>query len=232
YAQFQALMPALQQRTLARRLRTERHLLILDNLETITGTSLAIPNTLPEAEQASLRGLLADLLDGQTLVLLGSRGGERWLTDGNNAPLRPTDVYELPGLDDKAASTLAERILERHQATHSRTDTAFLDLMKLLDGFPLALEVVLANLAKQSPQAVLDALRAGDVALDQGTSQTKTESILRCIDHSHSNLAPEAQGLLACLAPFSAVLNTPNLSRYMDYLRQQPALSHLAREPF
>jgi tetratricopeptide (TPR) repeat protein len=230
YAQFQALMPALQQRTLARRLRAERHLVILDNLESITGASLAIPNTLPEAEQASLRSFLADLLDGQTLVLLGSRGGERWLTEGNNAPLRPTDVYELPGLDDEAASTLAERILGRHQATDYRTDAAFLELMKLLDGFPLALEVVLANLAKQSPQAVLDALRAGDVALDQGTSQTKTESILRCIDHSHSNLAPEAQGLLACLAPFSAVLNTPNLSRYMDYLRQQPALAHLPWE--
>ena len=89
--------------------------------------------------------------------------------------------------------------------------------MKLLDGFPLALEVVLANLARQSPQAVLDALRAGDVALDQGTSQSKTESIVRCIDYSHSNLAPEAQGLLACLAPFSAVLNTRVLSRYTDY---------------
>ena len=230
YAQFQALMPALQQRILAQRLRAERHLVILDNLESITGASLAIPNTLPEAEQASLRGFLADLLDGQTLVLLGSRGGERWLTEGSNAPLRPTDVYELPGLDDEAASTLAERILERHQATRYRTDAAFLDLMKLLDGFPLALEVVLANLARQSPQAVLDALRAGDVALDQGTSQSKTESIVRCIDYSHSNLAPEAQGLLACLAPFSAVLNTQSLSQYTDYLRQQPALAHLPWE--
>jgi CHAT domain/NACHT domain len=214
YAQFQALIPALQQRTLAQRLRAERHLVILDNLESITGASLAVPNTLSEAEQASLRGLLADLLDGQTLVLLGSRGGERWLTEGSNAPLRPTDVYELPGLDDEAASTLAERILERHQATHYRTDAAFLDLMKLLDGFPLALEVVLANLARQSPQAVLDALRAGDVALDQGTSQSKTESIVRCIDYSHSNLSPEAQGLLACLAPFSAVLNIQSLFQY------------------
>jgi tetratricopeptide (TPR) repeat protein len=230
YAQFQALMPALQQRTLARRLRAERHLVILDNLESITGASLAIPNTLPEAEQASLRGLLADLLDGQTLVLLGSRGGERWLIEGNNAPLRPTDVYELPGLDDEATSTLAERILERHQATHYRTDAAFLDLMKLLDGFPLALEVVLAKLARQSPQAVLDALRAGDVALDQGSSQSKTESIVRCIEYSHSNLAPEAQGLLACLAPFSAVLNTQLLFRYTNYLQQQPALEHLPWE--
>ena len=97
YAQFQALMPALQQRTLAQRLRAERHLVILDNLESITGASLAIPNTLPEAEQASLRGLLADLLDGQTLVLLGSRGGERWLTEGSNAPCGRRMCTNCPG---------------------------------------------------------------------------------------------------------------------------------------
>jgi hypothetical protein len=53
---------------------------------------------------------------------------------------------------------------------------------------------------------------------------------MRCIDYSHSNLSPEAQGLLACLAPFSAVLNTQSLSRYRDYLRQQPALAHLPWE--
>ena len=86
YAQFQALMPALQQRILARRLRAERHLVILDNLESITGASLAIPNTSPKQNKPACRGLLADLLDGQTLVLLGSRRGERWLTEAATPP--------------------------------------------------------------------------------------------------------------------------------------------------
>jgi hypothetical protein len=55
YAQFQTLMPALQQRTLARRLRAERHLVILDNLESITGASLAIPNTLLRGDERCTR---------------------------------------------------------------------------------------------------------------------------------------------------------------------------------
>ena len=177
-----------------------------------------------------MRGLLADLLDGETLVMLGSRGREAWPHEGPNAPLRPTDVYELPGLDDEAASALAERILERHNATRHRTDEAFLELLKMLDGFPLALEVVLATLARQTPSEVLAALQAGDVALDQGTGQSRTESLLRCIDYSHRQLAPEAQGLLACLAPFTGVLNTQWLPQYTEHLRQQQALAHLPWE--
>ena len=110
FASFQALQPSVRLTLLTRRLRAERHLLILDNLESVTGTSLALPHTLTAEDQGLVRGLPADLLDGETLVLLGSRGREAWLTEGPNAPLRVTEAYELPGLDDEAASTLAERI--------------------------------------------------------------------------------------------------------------------------
>jgi hypothetical protein len=43
---------AAQQALLAERLRSLRHLLILDNLESVTGERLAIQNTLPAGEQA------------------------------------------------------------------------------------------------------------------------------------------------------------------------------------
>src|SRR5205814_3617741 len=120
------------------------------------------------------------------------------------------NIYELPGLDPEAATTLADRILERTNATHYRQDEDLRKLIKVLDGFPLALEVVLANLAHQTPTEVLAALQAGDVSIDIDESkqqdesifEQKTESILRCIDYSHSNLSPEAQQLLLCLAPF------------------------------
>jgi tetratricopeptide (TPR) repeat protein len=136
-------------------------------------------------------------------------------------------VYELGGLDPEAASTLAERILERHNATKYRQDTDLLKLLKLLDGFPLALEVVLANLARQTLTEVLIALQAGDVSLDKGNAQQKTESILRSIDYSHSNLSPEAQQLLLCLAPFTSVVWQDMLEQYPDYMRQKPALATL-----
>ena len=220
---FQPLSPAAQQARLAELLRAQRHLLILDNLESITGSSLAIPNTLPPAEQAELRSFLAALVGGRTLVLLGSRGSEAWLAQAAHGD----NVYELPGLDPEAASTLAERILEQYHATHYRSDADCQKLLALLHGYPLALEVVLANVQRQSPTAILAALQAGDVTLDSQDSQAKTASILRCIEYSHSNLSPEAQALLACLAPFTSVLNTRYLPQYTQALQQQPALAHL-----
>ncbi len=129
--QFRAMELQVQQKMLAQRLRSERHLLILDNLESVTGENLAIQNTMTTEEQAALRGFLGDLLDGDTLVLLGSRGGGvwgpgdpgvgggrggggDWLVREAGAPLRENDIYDIPGLDAEAASMLAERILERH----------------------------------------------------------------------------------------------------------------------
>ncbi len=240
YTDFQPLSPKAQQAMLAQDLRGNNHLLILDNLESITGAYLAIQHTLPPDEQAALHSFLADLArgNGKTRVLLGSRGGEDWLAKGTF----DDNLYDLGGLDDEAASTLADRILERNHATKYRKDEKEQEnlkkLIKVLDGFPLALEVVLANLAHQAPAQVLAALQAGDVTLDIEESkqqdksifEQKTESILHCIDYSHSNLSPEAQQLLLCLAPFTSVIWLGYLDEYTEQLRQQPALAGLPFE--
>ncbi|MDM8515020.1 tetratricopeptide repeat protein [Desulfobacterales bacterium HSG16] len=235
---FRSLAPQAQAKNLAQKLRNKRHLLILDNLESVTGENLAIQNTLPIEEREILRNFLADLLDGETLVLLGSRGGEAWLVDGANAPLRKTDIYDLPGLDSEAASTLADRILKRHVQDNStleqyRKSDEFKSLLKLLDGYPLPLEVVLANLSRQTPADVLKALQAGVVALDpKKDSGEKTESILKCIDYSHSNLSEDAQKLLLCIAPFTGVIDISHLPQYIEKLKAQEKLADLPFENF
>ena len=103
--------------------------------------------------------------------------------------------------------------------------------MGFLDGHPLALEVVLANLARQTPSEVLEALEVGDVdsvdTTDPKEKSDKTQSILRCIEYSHGNLSPEAQGLLSCLAPFTSVVDTGLLPAYSERLKAQPALASL-----
>jgi len=234
YTDFQSLAPAAQQAMLSQDLRSKNHLLILDNLESITGAHLAIQHTLPPGEQAALRSFLTDLAKGHTLILLGSRGGEDWLAKGTF----DDNIYELPGLDPEAASTLADRILERNNVTKYRQEEDLRKLIKVLDGFPLALEVVLANLTHQTPTGVLATLQAGDVKLDIDESkqqdksifEQKTESILRCIDYSHSNLSPEAQQLLLCLAPFTSVIDLGLMKQYTARLQQQSALATLPFE--
>lgn len=87
FAGFQAMDERAQMQKLADKLRTERHLLILDNLESIQGGYFAVKNTLSPDEQVKLKTFLA-LLRGsetdfkdqniieQTIVLLGSRSAE------------------------------------------------------------------------------------------------------------------------------------------------------------
>ena len=91
--------------------------------------------------------------------------------------------------------------------------------MKVLAGYPLALEVVLPNLKSQSPSQILEALQAADFDLDSG-SEDKTKSILKCVEYSHSNLSPDAQRLLICLAPFTGFIHHDFIPNYAEELQK------------
>jgi hypothetical protein len=222
-AQFQALSPAAQAIKLAQLLNSEPYALMLDNLESVTGQALAIQNTLPQAEQTKLKDFLQRLVGGQTKVVLGSRSGEDWL-----AEVYRDNRYALQGLDPQSRTALAEQILARHVGSRERIaalrqEDDFERLMTLLAGYPLAMEVVLANLGRQSAGELLAALDGADVNLDSGSGD-KTQSILKCVEYSHSNLSPEAQKLLLCLAPFKGFIFRPMLPQYAAQLQ--------ALEPF
>ncbi len=223
---FQAFSEDAQQKKLTKALRSARHLLILDNLESVTGSALAIQNGLTATERENLQNFLRELVSGASLVLLGSRGEETWLKTGTFE----TNQFILNGLDSEAASQLVNQILNRHQikAGYKRQDD-FKKLLSLLAGYPLALQVVLQNLTSKTPTDILTALTAGDSAIDLNSTD-KTQSILRCIEYSHSNLSADAQQLLLCLAPFVGVIHIGLLPRYTEQLKQQPVLAYLPFE--
>ncbi|MEI3652409.1 MAG: tetratricopeptide repeat protein [Dolichospermum lemmermannii FEM_B0920] len=219
FASFQAMSQRAQIEKLVAKLRAENYAVILDNLESVTGQQLAIQNTLPETERNQIRDFIGRLVGGQTLVVLGSRSREEWLQQQTFK----FNLYELQGLDQEARTELAEKILEinspRHKIEKIRQDGDFRKLMKLLAGYPLAMEVVLANLQKQTPQEILQGLQAADVNLDVA-SEDKTKSILKCVEYSHSNLSPEAQKLLICLAPFSVFIDRRDIDNYIKQLQK------------
>ena len=203
-------------------LRADRHLLILDNAESITATPAAIPHALSPADQDQIKTLLSRLHGGKTLVLVGSREAETWL-----APASFHDnIYRLHGLDPQASSTLVDRILRRHHATGWLTDTAersaLQDLIGLLGGYPLPMTVVLPVLAAAAPTQVLADLRAG------GTSPDPAGQITRAIEYSHGRLDPALQASLLLLAPFTATIPTgPILDAYQDLLQQDDTVQAL-----
>ena len=219
FARYQVMSQRAQMEKLVAKLRAEKYAVILDNLESVTGQQLAIQNTLPETERNQIRDFIGRLLGGQTLVVLGSRSREEWLQQQTFK----FNLYELQGLDQEARTELAEKILEtnipQHKIEKIRQNRDFRKLMKLLAGYPLAMEVVLANLQKQTPQDILQGLQAADVNLDVA-SEDKTKSILKCVEYSHSNLSPEAQKLLICLAPFSVFIDRRDINNYINELQK------------
>jgi tetratricopeptide (TPR) repeat protein len=199
----------------AKLLRATRHLLILDNAESITATPAAIPHALDPGEQTQIRTLLARLRGGKTLILLGSREAEAWLASGTFG----SSIYPLPGLDPQAASTLTDRILRRHHARRWLDDSterqALQELVDLLGGYPLPMTVVLPVLATTKPSQVLSELRSGDPGADPA------EKIIRAIEYSHGKLNPALQASLLLLAPFTAVIPPGRmLESYRDFLLQ------------
>ncbi len=239
FANFQAMGLGAQRRKLVAVLKAERYAIVLDNLESVTGEALAIQNTLPEAEREEIRKFLLALsegnAEGQTKVVLGSRSDEAWLqetfTVGNQV-----NRYRLRGLDAEARTVLAEKILtstalSQREIEEIRQDESFGRLMKLLAGYPLAMEVVLANLARQSAAEVLAGLDAADVDLDSKT-EDKTKSILKCVEYSHSNLSAAAQKLLLCLAPFKGFIDRADLANYAQELQKLEPFAEWAFDQF
>jgi tetratricopeptide (TPR) repeat protein len=216
--EFQACDLETQQYWLTATLRSTRYVLILDNLESVTAAALSIPNALPETDREVIAAWLRSLLGGKTLVVLGSRGREEWLSRvyGKNH-------LSLQGLDPAARLILAEQILDvkvkdADKIAAIQNDQDFKKLMQLLAGYPLAMEVVLGNLARLSPGEVLAGLDAADVDLDRPDARDKTESILQCIDFSFCGLSEAARNLLVCLAPFSGFIFVGGLEKYAEQL--------------
>ncbi|TRU12060.1 MAG: tetratricopeptide repeat protein [Microcystis sp. Msp_OC_L_20101000_S702] len=216
-ASFQAMNLKARVRKLEQKLRSEAYILILDNLESVTGQPLAIQNTLPENEREEIADFLTNLVGGKTKVILGSRSEETWL----QRRTFKENIYQLQGLDQESRTELAERILERQAKSRKnaiKKDDDFERLMKLLAGYPLAMEVVLANLKRQSPEEIWQGLQLAELA-DVG-DENKTNNIIKCVEYSHSNLSEEAQKLLLCLAPFSGVIFRGVIHQYSQQLQQ------------
>jgi len=216
-ASFQAMNLKARVRKLEQKLRSEAYILILDNLESVTGQPLAIQNTLPENEREAIAEFLKNLVGGKTKVILGSRSEETWL----QRRTFKENIYHLQGLDQESRTELAERILERQAKSRKnaiKKDDYFKRLMKLLAGYPLAMEVVLANLKRQSPEEIWQGLQLAEL-VNVG-DEDKTNNIIKCVEYSHSNLSEEAQKLLLCLAPFSGFIPRGVIPIYSQKLQQ------------
>lgn len=160
-------------------------LLVLDNLEHLLGAGPVI----------------AALLEGlpELRVLVTSQ-----------APLRLAAEFCLPldAVDDDSALALVERVARRRGATLSAEDVdraALLDVVHLLDGLPLALELVAARLAVLSPIQLRERLADSvDLVEDAVTERPQRQrSLLATVEWTLHALDPGPRALFARMGAFA-----------------------------
>ena len=136
-------------------LKDHPFLLIWDNFETVQGNPEAgIEPLLPAEDREQLREFLYQLRGGKTKVIITSRSQESaWLNRPN--------CYRLPlgGLKSEERWTYCNAIVRDLGLTVKRDDQQLSDLMDLLDGHPLAMRVMLVQLADYSAAALSQQLR-------------------------------------------------------------------------
>lgn len=202
-------------------LRGHRYLLVLDQIESISADPAMSPQALSEHGRQQLAEFLARMRGGASLVLLGSREPEGWLSRYTFS----TNVYRLPGLDEQAASQLVDRILTRHGGDrHLSEETQRAALGRLTDmlgGYPLALAAILPTLATRPPTEVLADLQAGGDA-------DPNRLISNAIEHSHGRLDPSTQKRALLLAPFTGAVPAAMLDRYGRLLADEDAVRELS----
>ena len=163
-------------------------LMIWDNFEPVGGFPKGTKSAWKPGEQKELRDFLRELLGGQTKVLITSRRDEPWLRK----------IYrhvELGGLKLVEAQELAVRVLRNSGLNPAQIKALpeYNDLLLYLRGNPLAIQVILPELKRKTPDVLLDSLQSGETALTEedpelGREHSLTASLTYRLDALDSML--------------------------------------------
>jgi tetratricopeptide (TPR) repeat protein len=147
-------------RELATVLKRTPLVLVWDNFESVRGVDgSGASAAMPEDDREIVAAFLGALRGGKTKVIITSRDSEAWLPTKDCfrvplGPLRGEEVWEF-----------AAEVLDDLGITVERSDAGLGKLLQHLDGHPLAMQVVLAQLDKHSVKHVSGDLERNIAAL-------------------------------------------------------------------
>ncbi len=164
---------------LSQGLRERRCLIVWDNFESARGIE-GREGGIPSQGQALLARLLERMRGGRSKVLITSRSREEWLGD------RRRYVLPLGGLGGEERWAYCEAVLDDLGQTVDREDRDQVELMDLLNGHPLALQVVVPRLADQAARQLIERIQGnlGGFADEADPAQAQLFATLRLAQES------------------------------------------------
>jgi len=179
-------------------LRENPALLVFDSLQNLAGFPTGAPGLLDEGEMADLDYFLKEVVEGgQTWALLVSRRDEEpWLTV-------PHGDYRLGGLGQSDRIVLGTRLLEEAGADPMRLGPEYLEILELVDGHPLAMEIALPLLKEVPSSVLLGELRSGLEEHQAGADEEGRPACLTMVmDHAFSRMSRRSRVHLPFLSLF------------------------------
>jgi tetratricopeptide (TPR) repeat protein len=183
--------------------------LVFDNFEPVAGFPAGTESEWTDAEQKALRNFIRDLNGSGTKVLVTSRRREPWLA-------LPTAPVELAGLQLHDAEELAYAILRREGLDDPKIKALprFDDLLKYLGGNPLAIQVILPELATDgtTPEVLQQALQVGEAKMTSDDATLgRNRSLAASLAYRLDRMDPALLNRLSVLGLFTVCVNTTML---------------------
>jgi len=154
-------------------------IIVWDNFECANGIEATdVAPLLTDDDRKQLKEFLQRLHSGKTKVIITSRSSESWLFT--------TECTRLPlgGLQGEECWQYCNAVVRHLDLTLDRsyTEKTYNDLMKKLDGHPLAMRVVLLRLAETPAAALLKELEQGFDEAEQDESTAQTDAALALLE--------------------------------------------------
>ena len=173
-------------------------LLVFDSLQNLAGFPSGAPGLLYEAEMADLDSFIKEVSEGgQTWTLLVSRrDSEPWLTV-------PHGSYRLGGLAGADRIVLGTRLLEEAGADPMRLGPEYLQILELVDGHPLAMEIALPLLKDVPASVLVGELKSELEKHEPGADEEGRPPYLTVVmDHAFSRMTHRSRTHLPFLSMF------------------------------
>ncbi len=217
-------MPATaRRRWLLNYLREHPTLLVWDSVENLAGFPATGTGLLEDSELADLDEFLTELAadGGQSGVLLVSRReSEPWLST-------PHGRYVLGGLAGQDRVEFATRLIEESGVDAARLGPEFIDLLGLLEGHPLAMEVAIP-LLNDVPASVLLAELRREIENHQADpgEEGRPTYLTALLDHAFGRMPRRSRTHL----PFLSLFRNRVMMDILTHITQENAYRNVMGE--
>ena len=192
-------MPAEQQRRWATAyLQGNASLLVWDNLENVAGFPDGAPGLLSEEELPELAAFLGEVTTGPvgtSALLLGRRADEAWISV-------PHASLKLEGLAGADRLALTAQIMQQGEVPSTRADADFFELLDLVDGHPLAMQMAIAPVKEVPAAAVVSELTRLMDSEPEGEEAGRGATLTAAMEYSFSRMSRRNRTHLPFLSLF------------------------------